>query len=77
MTDSYCCVGKLLSPDKELWLWPSSLCIILFLIPALSRDTEGPQWPITMSDGVEGMASEEEDAGDGMLIGYLHHIKPH
>lgn len=35
MIDSYCSVGKLLSPDKELWLWPSSLCIILFLIVSL------------------------------------------
>lgn len=45
VTDSYCWVGKLLSSDKELWLWPSSLCIILFLILSLSRGYRGASAP--------------------------------
>lgn len=46
VTDSHCCAGKLLSPDREPRLWPSSLCIILFLVPPPSRgDAEGPRRP--------------------------------
>lgn len=51
MTDGHCCAGRLLSPDGALRLWPSSLGIILFLIPPPSRGyggaigmTDGPSW---------------------------------
>lgn len=28
-----------------------------------------------MTDGVSGMGEEEEDGGDGILIGHLHHME--
>lgn len=60
VTDSYCCVGKLLSPDKELWLWPSSLCIILFLILCLMGIWEGGGLSITSWWLMECQRSGEE-----------------
>ncbi|KAI9520916.1 hypothetical protein NQZ68_013322 [Dissostichus eleginoides] len=44
----------------KLWLWPSSLGIILFLILSLTGIWRGPQRPIMMSDGDSGMGEEEE-----------------
>jgi len=62
VTDSHCCVCKLLSSDKR--------AVALALIPLhhslphpLSHgDMEGPQHPITMTDGVSGIG-EEKRAG--------------
>lgn len=77
VTDSYCCVGKLLSPDKELWLWPSSLCIILFLILSLTgiwRGLWAPSWWVMESQAWERGWRWEQGwggGGDGALKDYL------